>query len=182
MVSTTINERRRHWLESFQKAEATWRESDDPWESFKDRCWDEARIQELGELKFLAEELAILGLYRSVEIERNRVLLGYFPWLDPSRVNSITYLNGALRFLPTLFGSAAIDELRLICNCIKHTGHVTRALARCNSSWHEGQRLESLGAVYERIAPYVNAYWVVLIQTARELREKKSESDNADAT
>src|ERR1700721_2709153 len=111
LVSRAVNEQRQHWLGSFQKTEATWRESDDPWESFKDRCYEEARIHELDELEFLAAELAVLGLYRFVEIERNRVLLAYFPRLDPSRMNSITYLNGTLPFLSTLFGSAVIDEL-----------------------------------------------------------------------
>lgn len=135
LVATAVSERRRYWLESFRKDEATWRESEDPWESFKDRCYDEARVQELTELELLADELAILGLYRFVEIERNRVLLADFPFLDPSRMNRITYLNGTLPFLRSLFGSAAVDELRLICNCIKHMGHVSHALARCHSSW-----------------------------------------------
>ena len=171
LVSTALNQRRQYWLKSFQQAEATWQESENPWEAFKDRCYDEARLQELAELEFLADELAILGLYRFVEIERNRVLLERFKFLDRSRMHSITYLNGAVPFLRTLFGSAAIDELRLLCNCIKHSGRVSRALAQCNPSWHEGERLGSLRDAYERLAPFVNAYWVDLNQTARDVAE-----------
>jgi hypothetical protein len=173
LVSTALNERRQYWLESFRQGEANWRESDDPWDAFKDCCHDEARLQELSELAFLADQLAILGLYRFVEIERNRVLLERFPFLDRSRLDSITYLFGALPFLRALFGSAAIDELRLLCNCIKHSGRVSHALARCNPSWQEGARLRSLRDAYERLAPFVNAYWVDLTQTARDLAESK---------
>lgn len=174
LVTTALNERRRFWLESLQQADATWHKSEDALEEFKGRCHDEARLQELTELAFLADEFAILGLYRFVEIEKNRVLLAYFPFLDRSQMNSTTYVIGALPFLQTLFGAAAIDELRLLCNCIQHSGCVNHALAQHNPSWHEGERLTSLHDAYERLAPFVNAYWVDLTQTARDLAESIS--------
>lgn len=172
LVSNSLDERRRDWDESLRKAEATWSDSDNPWQAFKLRCYNEARLNELTELQLLADELAILDLYRFIEIERNRVLLEQFTRLDRSRLANFDYLAKTLPFLMKLFGSAAIDERRLICNGIKHSGRVSRALALCNPEWHVDEPLAALGTTYDRLAPFVHAYWVDLVQTARDVGEK----------
>jgi hypothetical protein len=164
LVSNSLNKQRGDRRRLQEHSEATWRDSDNPWEAFKDRCYDDGRLDELDELDSLADERAILGLYRFVEIERNRVLLERFPALDASRIHNITYLNQIPPFLRTLFGAPAIEELRLLCNCIKHSGRVSQALAKANPARHHGDRLGALKSDYERLAPYVNAYCVDFVR------------------
>jgi hypothetical protein len=163
LVANELDERRRHWQEAFGNAEATWESAENSWEAFKDRCYSEARLNEVAELAILAAELSALGLYRFLEIERGRVLLEHFPSLDSTRLSNITYLNRAVPLLRSCFGASAIDELRLICNCIKHSGRVSHALARCHPSWQEGEPLRPLSLALERIAPFVGAYWCDLL-------------------
>jgi hypothetical protein len=168
LVCNELNERRRYWQTALEKTDMTWRHAENPYEAFKDRCYDEARLREVEELDFLAAELSALGLYRFLEIERGRVLIEHLPSLDPTRLSSITYLNKAIPILRRCFGADAIDELRLICNCIKHSGRVSSSLARCHSSWQEGERLTPLRTALERIAPFIGAYWVDLLYRLAE--------------
>jgi thymidine kinase len=135
--------------------------------------YHESRIDEVDELQFLAAELVILGLYRFIEIERNRVLIERFSPIDPKHLRTWHHLSTAFPFLRRLFGSDAIDELRLICNCIKHSGRVSRELAKYHHGWREGERLSELGAAYKRLAPFVGAYWIDFVCTARDIANEK---------
>jgi hypothetical protein len=168
LVSNELQDRRNYWKKSNDDA-SSWQASDDQYEAFREWAYAEGRFADIEGLAFLSDELVVLSLYRSIEVERRRVLLARFPFLDAKRTSSIRYLSSALPFLQKLYGAEAINELRLICNCIKHSGRVSRELAKCNSCWKEGADLGKLAGAYERIAPFVGAYWVDLTQTAKEL-------------
>ena len=101
-VSNELQKRRSHWLEETQELERTWRDIDNPYESFKDMCYCEARSDEVDELLFLLDELVILSLYRHIEIERKRVLIERFPFIDKSKMSNFKYLSGILPFLKNL--------------------------------------------------------------------------------
>lgn len=169
VVSNELEKRRKCWVDEIQSSAADLEEKAISWESFKDKFYCEARIEEIEELSFLMDELVILGLYRFIEIQRNRVLLERFPFLNQAKLYSYRYLSKNLPFLQNLYGAEAINELRLICNCIKHFGRVSRELAKCHHTWQEGKSLKPLRQAYERLAPFVGAYWVNLVQTAKDI-------------
>src|SRR5579862_3064324 len=128
-------------------------------EYWRDIAYEEARIEEENALLELTNELMFLGLYRFIEIERLGILLRHFPGTPPDRSHNYANLLRAFPWLRQLFGSQAINEVRLINNCIKHSGRVSRELSRCHPSWVESEELRGLGEAYQRLAPYVGAYW-----------------------
>src|ERR1035437_3483362 len=105
-----------------------------------------------------------LGLYRFIEIERLRVLRQAFPQSRVSKACSYSRLVEQFPWLQQLFGSSQVNDIRLINNCIKHSGRVSRELAKFNAFWKESEDLSGLRQTYERLAPYVGAYWVDLIE------------------
>jgi hypothetical protein len=166
-VAFSLREQRIRWAEAMKKS-AGWASGQDPWEEYKDFCSAEAQYNAVDEIELLADELSILSLHRYVEIERGRILAKHFSFVDAARLSSDQYLNKAFPFLRDLYGAAAIRELRLIANCIKHSGRVSSSLARCNPCWREGDPFPALGPTYQRLAPFVHAYWVDLVQTAAD--------------
>lgn len=133
---------------------------------FKHSCHRDGQIKDLEELLKLGEELVLLATYKFIELERNRVLTERFPHLDGKTLFDYRVLSREFPFLKTLYGHDAITELRLICNAIKHSGRVSSELAKCHPSWRQGQSLVNLRAAYERIAPFVGAYSVALLNAA----------------
>jgi hypothetical protein len=128
----------------------------------------EEDLRELDKQLFLAAEFVILGLYKFIEIERNRVLKERFPHLDEKKLFNYKYLSEKLPFITALYGTEAISELRLICNSIKHSGKVSAELAKCNPMWQEGEHIKNLREAYERLAPFIGAYWVDLVYSAKD--------------
>lgn len=63
----------------------------------------------------------------------------------------------------------AIDELRLLNNCIKHETYstVSRQLANRFPRWKEGDNLESLDKAYKRLSPKIPAYIFRLAERMR---------------
>jgi hypothetical protein len=143
------------------------------YESWKDLAYQEARIDEQRKLLELTDELMFLGLYRFIEIERLRILTEYFPMSPLTRSHSYARLLLEFPWMKNLYGSPAIDEIRIINNCIKHSGRVSRELAKYHSTWVESEELSGLRAAYERLAPYVGAYWVDLVETAKNERNRQ---------
>ena len=136
-------------------------------EEWKDFCYYEGQVRDEQEILLLVDELMFLGLYRFVEIERIRVLNQAFPQFRVNRRCSYSRLVEHFPWLQQLFGSSQINEIRLINNCIKHSGKVSRELATVNPVWKESEDITGLRAAYERLAPYVGAYWVDLIDKCR---------------
>lgn len=140
----------------------------DHYEIWEDMAYEEARIDESNTLLDLANELMFLSLYRFIEIERLRILAKYFPMPPSGRSHSYARLSLEFPWIKNLYGSRAIDEIRLINNCIKHSGRVSRELVKYHSTWVESEQLRGLRGAYERLAPYVGAYWVDLVETCRK--------------
>jgi hypothetical protein len=143
------------------------------WKSFR---YYEGQIRQEQDLLFLADELMFLGLYRFIEIERLRVLKRAFPHFGSSRTCSYSRLVEQFPWLQQLFGSSQVNEIRLINNCIKHSGKVSRELAKFNAIWKESEYLSGLRHAYERLAPYVGAYWVDLVD---KCKDKEPSGDTA---
>ncbi|WP_125931911.1 hypothetical protein [Thiosocius teredinicola] len=111
------------------------------------------------EVQHLSDELAIVALYKQVELHTKRVAKKHFPKIDPKKLSSIDDQIKLLPFkLKKLHAFAAFDELRLLNNSIKHEGKVSKSLSRAFSSWKEGKKLKGLGDAYQRLRPLVEEY------------------------
>jgi hypothetical protein len=139
----------------------------DDYEEWKDFCYYDGQIRDEQQILLLADELMFLGLYRFIEIERIRVLNQAFPRICASRRCSYSRLVEHFPWLKQLYGSSQINEIRLINNCIKHSGKVSRELANFNNIWKESEAITGLRHAYERLAPYVGAYWVDLVEKCK---------------
>lgn len=123
-------------------------------EHFEGALSDEA--WQLDQIKYLADSLAIVGLYRLVETQLNKAILANHPSMkDDERANVIAGRTSLLKpwKLP---GFSAVKELRLMNNCVKHNdSKVTSNLAGAFSFWEEGAKMEALDTHYERLKPSV---------------------------
>ncbi len=142
--------------------------SDNRYEAQKNVCYYEARRDEENELYELLQELTILSAYRYLEVALSTRIAEHFPNLDSRQLHKNHHAQRQFPFLKTLVGADAVDELRLLNNCIKHSGRVSRELARRYPTWREGEPLSGLNAAYERIAPFIGAYWVDFVQSIKE--------------
>ena len=131
-----------------------------------------ARIAILDEFEFIADELAIMSAYKAIETWRGTRLASIATEAEIGRLSDWNFLKTRFAFLRSLCGASEVDELRLINNCIKHSGRVSKTLATNYPGWSSGEPLTNLKAAYRRIAPYLGAYWVDLIQTVAEQAEK----------
>jgi hypothetical protein len=135
---------------------------------YKEAARSNAQAGHLELVKLMADELIIMALYKSIERERALVLAEVDKHIDLGKLSDWRYTVTNFSFLQRLVGAAQIDELRLINNCIKHSGRVSRALSMCHPAWVLGEPLSNLRSAYQRIAPYVSAYWIDLIQTVKD--------------
>jgi hypothetical protein len=111
------------------------------------------------EILELAEELAIVAAYRVVELNAKRLArwvdksYSHFSWPSFARL-----VRSKIKIqVDELDGAAAMDELRLLCNAIKHEGKVTDELARY-AWWTAGARVHPLGPCFERLSPHVPTF------------------------
>jgi hypothetical protein len=177
-VSEGLHLEQRKWKDEAGETKRDWGDTgrlEDPWERwaagrdmFRLMCSAENHAEEVSELLFLLDELTILAIYRFIEVERTKRLSELFPHLDRAKLSRVEYLHSALPFTRSLFGAEQVNELRLICNCIKHSGTVSRQLAKANPGWKAGKRLSSLREAYDRLAPFVGAYWVHFVYSAKD--------------
>lgn len=123
---------------------------------------------QLGEVKKLGQALALSGLYRQFETQVMRVLGTTFPNMSKTKKANI------LRGIPEpeidcsrLVGFAAVDELRLLNNIIKHAGSKASAeLATKYPSWVENTELADLDKAYARLKPLVRQYTHAFVNEA----------------
>jgi hypothetical protein len=167
-VSKQIRTAIRKSEKQVREAESAIPLADDIYEAMKDRAYYEKRRDEEYKLHALLQELTILSAYRYLEVAMSTRLTEHFPDLDPRQMHKSRYIQQRLPFLHTLVGADAVEELRLLNNCIKHSGRVSRQLSRRYPSWREGDALSGLELAYERIAPFIGAYWVDFVQTIKE--------------
>jgi hypothetical protein len=123
-------------------------------------------LNELDVISDLADELAIVALYRAVETYRGKIVVRRFPKVPDQTTSNIRKLGQFLRQqgidLDRVPYHRAVDELRLLNNAIKHdAGYVSAELARKYPRWKRGKRgakLAGLGAAYERLKGDVPSY------------------------
>jgi hypothetical protein len=133
-------------------------ENDSDFEAYQTHL--ESNAEFLGEINELTDELCIIALHKKLEIKLNRILLKFYPLLDPKQMHRIDYLKKQLTSLKidSLVGYSSADELRLINNAIKHSGIVSKSLAKEYSSWTCGLPLSNLDVAFTRLAPGVETY------------------------
>jgi hypothetical protein len=129
-------------------------------------------LHELDAISDLADQLAIVALYRVVEINTGRILAHQF---GPAARRNASPIERLRRFLTQQQGIdimriphyRAVNELRLLNNAIKHAAHVTAQLANEYPRWNEGQDLAGLGTAYERLKGRVPSYVFRLAERAK---------------
>jgi hypothetical protein len=154
--------------EQVREAESDLPLADDRYEALRTISYYETRRDEECELHALLQELTILSAYRYLEVAMSTRIAEHFPDLVSRQLHKNQHVQQRFPFLKTLFGAHAVEELRLLNNCIKHSGRVSRQLALRYPTWREGEPLAGLDAAYERIAPFIGAYWVDFVQTIKE--------------
>jgi hypothetical protein len=109
----------------------------------------------LDEIRALTDEMAVVALYRIVELNTQAILR----WRYKAKAKQLyrfdrmaQRLKRDLRLdVQKLPNFRSADELRLINNAIKHTRKVSPELATY-PGWVEGQKLSKLGDTFERFA------------------------------
>ena len=120
----------------------------------------------------ICDELVILALYKKVEMS----ILNLFEIHYPNRKSSDLYnlaerkrllkING--HSLEGLKNHKSVDELRCLCNAIKHQGKVTDPLSKF-SGWTKGEEISGLSDAYKRIVKDVPDYIVDFDRKIRPL-------------
>jgi hypothetical protein len=100
----------------------------------------------------LGYELIIIGLYKQCELYLKSMVELKFPDESKIRKRKLAELNASLDEYH------AINELRLINNCIKHQGKVSQSLSSEYSFWVVGKDLGDLSVVYSRLKRKVVSY------------------------
>lgn len=115
----------------------------------------------LNEVEELAYELAIIALYKKIEITTKKILKITYPEIDRKKLYKFQELKKTLKDkeidIENLNYYLAMDELRCLNNSIKHSGEVSNELAKY-AGWNENERIDNLQEAYKRLAPKCNDY------------------------
>lgn len=110
----------------------------------------------LESIKELAEQLAIVALYRVVELNIKQILRWRYTPEEVKRLETIKQIINRLNrdgiHLEKVVHFKGADEARLLNNAIKHKNRVTKQLAKY-SRWKEGKELKNLREAYMRLSP-----------------------------
>lgn len=113
----------------------------------------------LDEVQQLGYELCIVALYKQVELHTKQVVKRNFPSVDEKALFNFAKLKAALPFkIGKLKNYAAVNELRLINNAIKHEGRVSKELAKYYPVWKAGEKLDGLEFALNRLSPLLQKY------------------------
>jgi hypothetical protein len=120
----------------------------------------------------LADQLAIVALYRVVELNTGRILRHKFGATVAGKTSRIDRVGDLLNKqlgvnIESVPHYRAVNELRLLNNCIKHEARVSKQLADGYSRWKQGAKLTDLDATYERLRAKVPAYIFRLAQRVK---------------
>lgn len=120
----------------------------------------------LDEAKKLSHELAIVALYKKVEISTKRAIRFAYPDVDEKSLFKIGKVKKTLKEhgidITALQNYAGMNETRCINNTIKHSGIVGKELADY-PGWKEGTPLTGLDSAYNRLAPCCSLYMDELV-------------------
>ena len=113
----------------------------------------------LDEVQKLGYELCVVALYKQVELHTKQVVKRNFPSVDEKALFNFDKLKAALPFkMGKLKNYAAVNELRLLNNAIKHEGRVSKELAKSYPTWKAGEKLDSLEFALNRLSPLIQKY------------------------
>lgn len=125
----------------------------------------------LDEVKKLSYELAIIALYKKLEITTKRVVKAAYSDISEKKLSKLSNIENLEKYLEdkginikSFKCYNAINEVRLLNNTIKHSGIVGGQLA-AYSGWNEGDSLENydIKTAYLRLAPLCFRYIEELI-------------------
>ena len=135
-------------------------DEDDGVEFYADEAWL------LDELLALATEMAVVALYRVVEVHTGRILR--WRWKADDLKKEQTYRFDRLKKwvcrelgtdLTELPGYDAVNELRLANNAVKHADGKASSALRGRKGWVKGEELvPRLDDLFERVAPHIPEY------------------------
>lgn len=121
----------------------------------------EIELSDLSDSLILCHEVAVLALYKKVEVRSKKLVKTAFPETDEKRLFNFRRISEQLSALgidvANLPEFETIDELRRVCNAIKHSGIVTDELAEYEG-WIVGEPLPDLSEFYSRVEPSVPIY------------------------
>lgn len=135
---------------------------------------------QLGEVQKLAHALALSALYRQIETQTKRVLRVTFPAMGKGKIDLIVSGKPQSEIdVSTLVGFAAVEELRLLNNIIKHADNkVNDKLAAVNPIWEKNSELKDLDKTYERLKPLVRDFMRAFINEAYDRSEEFETATN----
>lgn len=127
---------------------------------YQDTLSDE--LNNLEDVFKYGELLLILGLYRSVELIQKNIFIRYVPGINERSLSyfknlSTSYNNVTHKNIADLPFHESVNELRLINNCIKHSGKVDDDLSNYNG-WVEGQEIVSVKNKYNNLKKDIPKY------------------------
>ncbi|EPL4465433.1 TPA: hypothetical protein KEW36_000082 [Proteus mirabilis] len=109
-------------------------------------------------IKNLLDELAIIGLYKTIEIKIKKIAKLSNLFTDSEIKNFYRYDNLKASFkdkgidLNKIDYSSEYNELRLICNCLKHSGVVDDKLSEFDSKkWVKDTEITDSKAIFEKL-------------------------------
>lgn len=112
----------------------------------------------LQDIKGLTEELAIVALYRIVELNLKKILLWRYPKEAVAKLKSIDAILQRLAKdgirLEKVRHYRAADEIRLLNNAVKHEKKVTKQLEKYKG-YKEGRDLKNMDKAFKRLSPRV---------------------------
>jgi len=119
----------------------------------------------LNESQKLSHELAIVALYKKIEITTKRAVSAAYPDISTD-LSKIQNLKNALEKkginIEKLPHYEAMDETRCLNNDIKHNAVVRGGLAKY-PNWKKGEPLQNLDVAYRRLAPLCSNYMEGLV-------------------
>lgn len=109
--------------------------------------------------KLLGYELSIIALYKKLEINTKKVVTRHLNVPSSKNLSYFSNLKSVVPFdITNVDGYKEFNELRLINNCIKHGGTVSKELAKECPAWTIGEELTNLDSTYYKILPKVKDY------------------------
>ncbi|WP_410740935.1 hypothetical protein [Citrobacter koseri] len=111
---------------------------------------------ETDNLQKIAEELAIMSLFKNIEIKISNVVKRLKP--NKFKRNLGKTISCIIPNIKDMMGFDSYNELRLINNAIKHDGKVTQELSLNYPQWIEGDILKELDCAYNRLLPGSKAF------------------------
>ncbi|WP_395280337.1 hypothetical protein [Klebsiella variicola] len=118
-------------------------------DSYRDMLYE--NMVEIENLKMIAEEIAIMSLYKNMEVKISNIVERLAP--HNLKRNFTQTLNSIVTNLKEIDGYDSYNELRLINNAIKHEGRVTDELTKNYPHWIKEKELKNMREAYDRLLP-----------------------------